>query len=140
MGWFRKFVANDVILLELYVSWFSGVSNDEMSEAETLDTDSATTGSGDCLWHYPVIVSDSESCRTDEEEKLSFRTSIHSGEELEGICGIKLNRKWVMRCFLTPQDWKCFDRLDNITEMNNAVIGDELMQLATRTCTIGIGG
>jgi hypothetical protein len=30
-------------------------------------------------------MSDSESQRTDEDERLSFRTSIHSGEELEGM-------------------------------------------------------
>jgi hypothetical protein len=78
---------------------FSDVLSDEINETEALGT-----SSGDWLRHCPVFVSESELCRTDEDERLSFRTSIHSDEELEGICGIKLNPKWVMRCFLIPWD------------------------------------
>jgi hypothetical protein len=76
MGSLSKVIAHDVILLQLYVDWFSNGSNDEMSETETLDTDVAITSSGDWLWLCPVFVSDSESCRTDEDEIISCRTSF----------------------------------------------------------------
>jgi hypothetical protein len=49
MGLLSKVIDDNVILLELYINWFSDVSNDEMSETETLDTDVAITSSGKWL-------------------------------------------------------------------------------------------
>lgn len=69
MSFWNTELENDNILSELHTDWVSEVSDAEMNEAETLDTDIATASSGKWLWLCPLVsaASDSELCNTDED-------------------------------------------------------------------------
>jgi hypothetical protein len=84
MGSDSKLIANDNLLSELHAYRSSDVS-DESTKTEALDTDFATTSSGEWSQPCPAFLGDSEVGSIDEGKSFSFLISIHWNDESDGM-------------------------------------------------------
>jgi hypothetical protein len=126
--WSIRVVGNDNILSELHTDWVSEVTDDEMNEAETLDTDVATANSCKWLWLYLSF-----SCKWQWVVQYRWRWKFFHHKLMSIVImncrmyAIQLVWKWVMKWWAISQNHSIHYSY-RVTEVVSAVI-DELRQL-----------